>query len=90
LLEEKIKTLLYKGIIQPSNSQWTFRAILVSKPGEAVRLCIDYRKLNKGTIPDKFPIPLIDDLLDRLGKSKIISVLDLAKDIIKYQFILVQ
>ena len=79
LLEEEIKTLLREGIIEPSNSQWAFPAILVPKPGGAVTLCIDYRKLNKVTIPDKFPIPLIDDLVDRLGHSKVISVLDLAK-----------
>ena len=72
LLEEEIKTLLREGIIEPSNSQWAFPAILVPKPGGAVRLCIDYRKLNKVTIPDKFPIPLIDDLVDRLGQSKVI------------------
>ena len=76
LLEEEIKSLLREGII---HSQWAFLTILVPKPGGAVRLCIDYRKLNKVTIPDKFPIPLIDNLIDRLSQSKIISVLDLAK-----------
>ena len=79
MLEEEIKSLLREGIIQPSNSQWAFPAILVPKPGGAVRLCIDYRKLNKVTIPDKFQIPLLDDLIDRLSQSKIITVLDLAK-----------
>ena len=44
LLEEEIKTLLREGIIEPSNSQWAFPAILVPKLGGAVRLCIDYRK----------------------------------------------
>ena len=51
----------------------------MQKPGGAVRLCIDYRKLNKVTIPDKFPILLIKDLMDRLSQSIIISSLDLVK-----------
>ena len=79
LLEEEIKSLLREGIIQPSNCQWAFPATLVPNPGGAVRLFIDYRKLNKVTIPDNFPIPLIEDLIDRSGQSKILSFLDLAK-----------
>ena len=55
LLEEEIKSLLREGIIQPSNSQWAFPAILVPKRGGVVRLCINFRKINKVTIPDKFP-----------------------------------
>ena len=66
LLEEAIKSLLREGIIQPTNGQWTFP---VPKLGVTVRLCIDYRKLNKVTIPDKFPIPLIDDLMDWLSQK---------------------
>jgi len=76
LLEEEIKTMLRKGLIQPSNSQLALASILVYY---YLLFCIDYRKSNKVTILDKFPIPLIDDLVDRLGQSKIISVLDLAK-----------
>ena len=80
LLEEEIKSLLREGIVQLSNSLWTFPAILVPKFGGAVRLCIEYRKLNKVTIPDNIPIPpLIEDVIDWLGQSKIMSGLDLAK-----------
>ena len=51
----------------------------MSKLGGAVRLCIEYRKLSNVTIPDNIPIPLIEDLRDRLGQSKIVSVLDFDK-----------
>ena len=79
LLEQEMKSLLEEGIIKPFTSQWAFPALLVPKPGGTVRLCVDYRKLNKVTTPDMFPIPLIEDLIDRLGLSKMLSFLDLAK-----------
>ena len=61
---------------------------MIPKSGGGVRLCIDYRRLNKVTTPDLFPIPLVEDLIDRLGQAKVISVLDLAKGyIIKCLFI---
>ena len=70
-----MKSLLEEGIIEQSSSQWFSPAITV--PNE-----LDYaliRKLNKITAPDVFPMPLIEDLIDRLAQSKVISVLDLVK-----------
>ena len=79
LLEQEIKSLLEERIIKPSTSQWAFPTLLVPKPGGAVRFCGHYRKLHKVTTPDMFPIPLIEDLIDRLGQFKMLSFLDLAK-----------
>ena len=74
-----MKSLLEEGIIEPSSSQWACPAIILPKPNRGIRLCIDYRKLNKISTPDVFPMPLIEDLIDHLSQSKVISVLDLAK-----------
>ena len=80
MLEQEVKSLLEEGIIEPSSSQLASPAIILPKPNGGIRLCIDYRNLNKITTPDLFPMPLIEDLIDRLAQSKVISVLDLAKE----------
>jgi len=50
------------GIIKHSNSPWASRIVLVPKADGSVRLCTDYRKVNKLTRPDPFPLPRVEDL----------------------------
>lgn len=68
-IEKHVSKMLTNGIIKPSLSVF-FPALLVEK-GWSWRFCIDYRKLNKITIKDKFRIPLVDDLMDELNGSYI-------------------
>ena len=68
-LEKEVKGLLEAGLIEPSTSPWASPIILVPKPGGAVRFCVDCRKLNHITVPDSFPVPLAEELVDRLGRS---------------------
>lgn len=66
LLDEYLK----KGYIRPSESEFVSPIVLVRKKTGELRMCVDYRVLNKVTAKDNYPIPLIDDLLDRLSGKK--------------------
>ena len=78
-LEEQIKDLLAQGFIRPSCSPYGAPVLFVPKKDGRWRMCIDYRALNKQTIKDRYPLPRIDLLLDRLGQARVFSKLDLAQ-----------
>ena len=76
-IDKEIKEMLKANIIRESRSPWAFPIVLIPKKDGTKRFCIDFRKLNKITVRDPFPLPRIDDILDRLSKSKCFSVIDL-------------
>ena len=77
-LEEQVKDLLAQGFIRPSQSPYGAPVLFVPKKDGRWRMCIDYRALNRQTVKDRYPLPRIDTLLDRLGRAKIFTKLDLA------------
>ncbi|KAJ1688260.1 hypothetical protein LUZ63_019650 [Rhynchospora breviuscula] len=76
-IESIIEELLHHSFIQPSTSSYASPVLLVKKKDGTWRLCVDYRQLNDQTIKNKYPIPIIDDLLDELKGATFFSKLDL-------------
>ncbi|KAL0402639.1 UNVERIFIED_CONTAM: Transposon Ty3-I Gag-Pol polyprotein, partial [Sesamum latifolium] len=76
-LKKQLEELLDKGFIRPSISPWGAPVLFVKKKDGSMRLCIDYRQLNRITIKNKYPLPRIDDLLDQLKGATVFSKIDL-------------
>ena len=77
-LQAHIDDLLAQGHIRPSSSPYGAPVLFVPKKDGRWRMCVDYRALNRQTVKDRYPLPRIDDLLDRLGKARHFTTLDLA------------
>ena len=78
-VKQELREMLAEGVIEPSQSDWASPIVLVRKKDGSIRLCVDYRKLNAQSRTDAYPMPRIEDILDRVGKAKIITTLDLAR-----------
>lgn len=76
-LRTQLDELTVKGYIRPSVSPWGAPILFVKKKDGSMRLCVDYRELNKVTIKNKYPLPRIDDTFDQLRGAKVFSKLDL-------------
>ena len=77
MMELELKEMLDSGIIEYSASQWS--APIVKKKDGTLRLCIDYHRLSSVSQIDVYPIPQVDEMLDRLGKAHFISTMDLTR-----------
>jgi hypothetical protein len=69
--------MLQQGIIQPINSPFASPILLVKKKDGTWRFCVDYRHLNNITVKNKYPLPVVHELLDELYGSKWFTKLDL-------------
>lgn len=76
-VKRQVQELLDKGLVRPSASPWEALVLLVKKKDGGLRLCVDYRELNRVTVKNKYPIPRNDDLLDQLKVAVVFSKLDL-------------
>ncbi len=76
-LKVQFEELLAKGYIKPSKSPYGAPVLFVHKKDETLRMCVDYRALNKVTVKNRYPLPRIDDLFDQLSGAKVFSKIDL-------------
>ena len=76
-LKRQLQELTDQGFIRPSQSPWGAPVLFVPKKNGKLRMCIDYRALNKLTVKNSYPIPRIEDLIDQLAGSQIFSKIDL-------------
>ncbi|GFW44820.1 retrovirus-related Pol polyprotein from transposon 17.6 [Trichonephila clavipes] len=76
-VKKQIEEWLNESIIRPSSSEYASPIVMVKKKDGSSRMCIDYRKLNQKLVKDKFPLPIIEDVLDTLQEAKVYSTLDL-------------
>src|ERR1051325_6823798 len=76
-LKKQLEGLLEKKFIRPSVSLWGALVLLVKKKEGTMRLCVDYRQLNKVTIKNRYPLPRIDDLMDQLVGACVFIKIDL-------------
>ena len=76
---EELKNMEENGIIEKSESEWASPLVVVTEKDGGLRLCVDYRRLNQLTKFDAYPMPRIEEMLDKIGNAQFITTLDLAK-----------
>ena len=76
-LKVQLQELLNRGFIRPSNSPSGAPVLFAKKKDKTLRLCIDYKQLNRVTIKNRYPLPRIDDLFDQLRGARVYSKIDL-------------
>jgi hypothetical protein len=76
-IEKQVKALLQAGMIIPSTSPFASPVLLVQKKDGTWRFCVDYRKLNSITVKNRYPMPVIDEILDELTGTKYFAKLDM-------------
>ena len=76
-LKTQLQDLVDKGFIRPSVSPWGAPVLFIKRKNGTLRLCIDYRQINKVTIKNKYPLPRIDDLFDQLQGTSVFLKIDL-------------
>lgn len=73
---EAVQDQLYKGLIEPEASKWASSVVLVPKIDFSLRLCVDYRSLNETKVAETFHLSRMDDCIDILGGSFVLSKLN--------------
>ena len=76
-LKVQLQELLDKGFVRPNVSPWDTPVLFVKKKYGTLRMCIDYRQINKVTMKNKYPLPRIEDLFDQLKGAGVFSKINL-------------
>ena len=83
--KKQIESMLEHGFIRPSDSPYGALVLFVPKKDGSLRFCIDYRWLNKKTVKNKYPLPLSEELIDRLGAQRCSVKLIFGQGIVRYR-----
>uniref|UniRef100_A0A674CNJ5 Gypsy retrotransposon integrase-like protein 1 n=1 Tax=Salmo trutta TaxID=8032 RepID=A0A674CNJ5_SALTR len=78
-IRAETEKMLTAGVIEESHSEWSSPIVMVSKPDGSLRFCNDFRKVNEISKFDAYPMPRVDELLEKIGKARYITTLDLTK-----------
>ncbi len=78
VLKDELDIMLSMGVIEP-HSEWCSPIVLVPKKDGTLRFCIDFRQINSLSKVDPYPMPRIDEMVERLGRAKYLSTVDLYK-----------
>ncbi|XP_035266158.1 uncharacterized protein LOC118223565 isoform X2 [Anguilla anguilla] len=78
-IREEVRRMLEMGVIEESHSSWSSPIVIVPKPDGSLRFCNDFRKLNEISRFDAYPMPRVDELIERLGPARFLSTLDLTR-----------
>ncbi len=78
-VREELSVLEESGIIKRSNSAWASLLVPVKKKCGKIRLCVDYCKVNKVTVPEPYYMPGFEEMMYKIGGSKVLSMFDLVK-----------
>lgn len=76
-IDLELDQMLEAGVIEPSKSAWSSPILLVKKKDNTYRFCVDFRRLNKVSVRDAYPLPYVSDTLDKLREAKYLSSLDI-------------
>ena len=77
VIDKAIDGMLDSDVVHRSRSPWSFPVVIIDKKDGSKRFCVDFRRLNKITKKNSYPLPLIDDVLALIGKTKFFTSLDL-------------
>ena len=78
-VDRELDWLISQGYIRESSSQWALPMVTVKKPDDSARICMDFKRINSVTTPLPFYMPRVEEVLEDVGRSKVISKLDLSK-----------
>ena len=78
-IRKEVESMVKLGVIEESFSPWSSPIVIVPKPDGTLRFCNDFRKLNEISLFDSYPMPRVDELIERLGPARFVSTLDLTK-----------
>ena len=77
IMQTQVNDMLESGLIEISNSAWSFPVVLILKSDDTWRFCVDYRRLNEVAIRNVYPLPRISDILSKFQGAEYFSIMDL-------------